>query len=140
MHYRFWYLSFVACVWNSTTCVWESPDHTATLNYELTLVNGDPNAADHNPFEYQFSFDKQVRAMVELKPAWSFNIQLSGAVVNSSFILSSFLLVNIWKCLLSSAFSPFCKINAFTGERSIKAAVEPELIFGCRCLPVSNFY
>lgn len=56
---RFWYLSFVACVWNSTTCIWESPDHTATLNYELTLVNGDPNAADHNPFEYQFSFDKQ---------------------------------------------------------------------------------
>ncbi|MPC57366.1 hypothetical protein E2C01_051345 [Portunus trituberculatus] len=57
----FWYLSFVACVWNSSTCTWQRSNHNASLQYQLTLVNGDPGAADHNPFEYQFSFDKQVR-------------------------------------------------------------------------------
>ena len=41
--------------------MWQRPDHIASLHYQLTLVNGDPSAADHNPFEYQFSFDKQVR-------------------------------------------------------------------------------
>ncbi|KAK8400591.1 hypothetical protein O3P69_003335 [Scylla paramamosain] len=56
---RFWYLSFVACVWNSSTCKWQRSNHNASLHYQLTLVNGDPSAADHNPFEYQFSFDKQ---------------------------------------------------------------------------------
>ncbi|XP_045134656.1 uncharacterized protein LOC123518106 isoform X2 [Portunus trituberculatus] len=56
---RFWYLSFVACVWNSSTCTWQRSNHNASLQYQLTLVNGDPGAADHNPFEYQFSFDKQ---------------------------------------------------------------------------------
>nr|XP_053631102.1 uncharacterized protein LOC128687589 [Cherax quadricarinatus]XP_053631103.1 uncharacterized protein LOC128687589 [Cherax quadricarinatus] len=55
---RFWYLSLVGCMRNSS-CEWQ---HVATplhVEYDLNIVNGKPNAADHNPFEYHFSFDKQ---------------------------------------------------------------------------------
>lgn len=33
------------------------------MEYDLNIVNGKPNAADHNPFEYHFSFDKQVSTL-----------------------------------------------------------------------------
>ncbi|KAG7164742.1 Transmembrane protein 145-like 1 [Homarus americanus] len=56
--YRFWYLSLVACMRNSS-CAWQHVPWPLEMEYDLNIVNGKPNAADHNPFEYHFSFDKQ---------------------------------------------------------------------------------
>lgn len=124
-HYRFWYLSFVACVWNSTTCVWESPSHTSTLNYELTLVNGDPNAEDHNPFEYQFSFDKQVRA------AESSGVQLHSARV-SLCLHSLITLINSGAAFLYLYFLLYDLISCKNGRISSYLVNQKLfLIFNC---------
>lgn len=55
---RFWYLSLVACSRNAS-CEWEHMKQPSTMRYDLTIVNGKPNAGNLNPFEYHFSFDKQ---------------------------------------------------------------------------------
>ncbi|ROT84334.1 membrane protein [Penaeus vannamei] len=55
---RFWYLSLVACVRNSS-CSWQHVRKPVRMEYDINIVNGNPNGADHNPFEYHFSFDKQ---------------------------------------------------------------------------------
>ncbi|CAL4107819.1 unnamed protein product [Meganyctiphanes norvegica] len=55
---RFWFLSLVACVRNST-CGWEHQKIPAQIKYSLHVVNGNPDTAKNNVFEYQFSFDKQ---------------------------------------------------------------------------------
>lgn len=55
---RFWYLSLVACIRNAS-CGWEHVRQPLVMEYDLNIVNGKPGAANHNLFEYQFSFDKK---------------------------------------------------------------------------------
>lgn len=74
--FRFWYISLVACYRNTTTCTWHHFDakkfpmggagaaSTATstdyeINYDIRLVNGNPNQSSSNPLTFQFSFDQQ---------------------------------------------------------------------------------
>lgn len=56
---RFWYVSLVACYRNLTTCKWHHITEEAELEYDIWLVNGNPNASSFNPLVYQFSFDRQ---------------------------------------------------------------------------------
>lgn len=64
--YRFWYLSLVACYRNTSSgnssdnCNFHHIEEEAELEYDIWLVNGDPNASSYNPLIYQFSFDRQV--------------------------------------------------------------------------------
>ena len=56
--HRFWYLSFISCYWQPTTCQWEKIEDNLQLNYDVWIVNGNPDAnARDNRFEYHFSFD-----------------------------------------------------------------------------------
>ena len=52
----------VACIQNRSTCKWEHVrDLNATISYDLTLVNGNPDSARRRHyFEYHFSYDTQV--------------------------------------------------------------------------------
>lgn len=61
--YRFWYVSLVACYRNLTTCKWHHIDQDLELEYDIWLVNGNPNVSSFNPLVYQFSFDRQVQEM-----------------------------------------------------------------------------
>ncbi|KAL1124209.1 hypothetical protein AAG570_001979 [Ranatra chinensis] len=56
---RFWYVSLVACYHNLTTCQWHHFPYDVEVDYDIWLVNGNPNTSGHNPFIYQFSFDRQ---------------------------------------------------------------------------------
>ncbi|XP_066992401.2 integral membrane protein GPR180 [Anabrus simplex] len=56
---RFWYISLVACYRNLSTCQWHHMTEEAELEYDLWLVNGNPNISSYNPPVYQFSFDRQ---------------------------------------------------------------------------------
>ncbi|KAG5678792.1 hypothetical protein PVAND_008427 [Polypedilum vanderplanki] len=59
---RFWYISFVACYRNTTTCEWEHYNGIPRkINYHLELVNGHPikDQNFYSPFIYHFSYDKQ---------------------------------------------------------------------------------
>ncbi|XP_049792786.1 integral membrane protein GPR180 [Schistocerca nitens] len=56
---RFWYISLVACYRNLTTCTWHHFPEEAELEYDLWLVNGNPNVTGFTSLVYQFSFDKQ---------------------------------------------------------------------------------
>ncbi|XP_025836717.1 transmembrane protein 145 [Agrilus planipennis] len=58
----FWFLSLVACYQNETTCEWEDfsrKDLHYELEYDIWLVNGNPNFSSINDLTYQFSFDHQ---------------------------------------------------------------------------------
>ncbi len=56
--FRFWYLSFISCYWHPTTCQWEKIDEDAQINYDIWIVNGNPESTIRdNRFEYHFSFD-----------------------------------------------------------------------------------
>ena len=56
--YRFWYLSLISCYWQPTTCQWEKVDDNFQINYDIWIVNGNPEANSRdNRFEYQFSFE-----------------------------------------------------------------------------------
>ncbi|CAF5149015.1 unnamed protein product [Rotaria sp. Silwood1] len=58
VHYRFWYLSLISCYWDPTTCHWEKVDDNIQINYDIWIVNGNPEAKTRdNRFEYHFSFD-----------------------------------------------------------------------------------
>lgn len=76
--YRFWYISLVACYRNTTTCTWHHFDASKfhanngsnskqanaksndfIINYDIHLVNGNPNQSSSNPLAFQFSFDQQ---------------------------------------------------------------------------------
>ncbi|XP_069698644.1 integral membrane protein GPR180 [Periplaneta americana] len=59
MQPRFWYISLVACYRNLTTCKWHHVNEEAVLEYDIWLVNGNPNVSSFNPLVYQFSFDRQ---------------------------------------------------------------------------------
>lgn len=56
---RFWYMSLVACYRNKTTCQWEHYDRHDELEYDIWLVNGNPNISGLNSLTYQFSYDRQ---------------------------------------------------------------------------------
>lgn len=69
---RFWYMAMVACYRNRSTCQWHAYDPTRltnrvpltvrnahTINYDIRLVNGNPNQSASHPLTFQFSFDKQ---------------------------------------------------------------------------------
>lgn len=56
---RFWYISLVACYRNTTTCNWEYYDKHDELDYDIWLVNGNPNNSGLNSLIYQFSYDRQ---------------------------------------------------------------------------------
>ncbi|KAL1458112.1 hypothetical protein WDU94_008286 [Cyamophila willieti] len=62
---RFWYLSLVACYLNTTSCKWQHLTEDLNINYDIWLVNGNPNHT-HNPLVYQFSFDRQNTAQMYL--------------------------------------------------------------------------
>lgn len=79
--FRFWYISLIACYRNTTTCTWQyfdakkfrsasktsndktartaSADYDFEINYDIRLVNGNPNQSTSNPLTFQFSFDQQ---------------------------------------------------------------------------------
>ena len=61
MYCRFWYASLVSCYRNATTCKWHHMSHDIQIDYDIWLVNGNPNSSSYNPLVYQFSFDRQVR-------------------------------------------------------------------------------
>lgn len=42
-----------------TTCKWEHYEQKAKLDYDIWLVNGNPNTSSLNKFSYQFSYDRQ---------------------------------------------------------------------------------
>ncbi|KAL7293736.1 hypothetical protein TKK_0012806 [Trichogramma kaykai] len=56
---RFWYISLVACYRNNETCQWEYYDKQDELEYDIWLVNGNPNNSGLNSLTYQFSYDRQ---------------------------------------------------------------------------------
>lgn len=81
---RFWYISIVACYRNETSCTWKhfnakkfrmasatklttgesnhqfmNGDYDYEINYDIRLVNGNPNQSSSNPLTFQFSFDQQ---------------------------------------------------------------------------------
>lgn len=56
---RFWYVSLVSCYRNTTTCQWHHMAHDIEIEYDIWLVNGNPNSSNYNPLVYQFSFDRQ---------------------------------------------------------------------------------
>lgn len=56
---RFWYMSLVACYRNTSTCQWEYYDKHDELEYDIWLVNGNPNTSGLNSLTYQFSYDRQ---------------------------------------------------------------------------------
>ncbi|CAG9816131.1 unnamed protein product [Phaedon cochleariae] len=57
----FWYLSMVACYLNTSTCEYqEYKTYTPyEIDYDIWLVNGNPNNSAFNTLTYQFSFDRQ---------------------------------------------------------------------------------
>lgn len=56
---RFWYVSMVACFRNTTTCKWQHYQRHDQLEYDIWLVNGNPNSSGLNALTYQFSYDRQ---------------------------------------------------------------------------------
>ncbi|KAI5736953.1 hypothetical protein M8J76_008819 [Diaphorina citri] len=61
---RFWYVSLVACYLNTSSCKWQYLNQEMNIDYDIWLVNGNPNHSTHNPLVYQFSFDKQNTAQM----------------------------------------------------------------------------
>lgn len=51
----------VACYHNTTTCEWHHYPSSIPyeINYDIWLVNGNPNNSAFNTLTYQFSFDRQ---------------------------------------------------------------------------------
>lgn len=56
---RFWYVSLVACYRNLLTCKWQHYEGHDELDYDIWLVNGNPNSSGVNALSYQFSYDRQ---------------------------------------------------------------------------------
>lgn len=57
----FWYISMVPCYRNEETCEWHhyEPNEHYEIDYDMWLVNGNPNTSSYNTLTYQFSFDRQ---------------------------------------------------------------------------------
>ncbi|KAK3094097.1 hypothetical protein FSP39_024103 [Pinctada imbricata] len=57
---RFWYVSMVSCYRNTTknNCSWvNNESENIEIEYDIWLVNGNPDSKHLNPFEHQFSFE-----------------------------------------------------------------------------------
>lgn len=54
-------MSLVACYRNETTCEWHNyePSRPYEIDYDIWLVNGNPNSSAYNTLTYQFSYDRQ---------------------------------------------------------------------------------
>lgn len=53
-------MSLVACYRNTSGgCDFHHIQGDSELEYDIWLVNGNPNASSYNPLVYQFSFDRQ---------------------------------------------------------------------------------
>lgn len=63
--FRFWFLSFLSC-YPDSNCSWVPQKEPLILAYDIWLVNGSPRLKYQNPFEHQFSFDKQDTAEIYL--------------------------------------------------------------------------
>lgn len=57
----FWYVSIVACYHNNVTCDWRYYESRTPyeIEYDIWLVNGNPNNSAYSTLTYQFSFDRQ---------------------------------------------------------------------------------
>ena len=52
----------VACRRNPKTCEWEHvADFDSEISYDLFVVNGNPEGRNKNIFEFQYSYDNQVK-------------------------------------------------------------------------------
>lgn len=51
----------VGCYLNETTCEWHhyQPKNPYEIDYDIWLVNGNPNSSSYDTLAYQFSFDRQ---------------------------------------------------------------------------------
>lgn len=60
-NFRFWYVSIVACYHNNVTCDWRYYESRTPyeIEYDIWLVNGNPNNSAYSTLTYQFSFDRQ---------------------------------------------------------------------------------
>lgn len=48
----------ISCYWNTSTCLWERVDDDVRINYDIWIVNGNPEGKSRdNRFEYHFSYD-----------------------------------------------------------------------------------
>ncbi|ESO94273.1 hypothetical protein LOTGIDRAFT_118765 [Lottia gigantea] len=59
---RYWFLSIVSCQLDrggsQPSCQWhDTSSDNVTIDYDIWLVNGDPDLKHYNPFEHQFSFE-----------------------------------------------------------------------------------
>lgn len=66
---RFWYVSIVSCYRDpmDSSCNWTtSVREDEEFEYDIWLVNGNPDTPHSNPFEFQFSFDEQDTAEMYL--------------------------------------------------------------------------
>ncbi|KAF7992105.1 hypothetical protein HCN44_001430 [Aphidius gifuensis] len=55
----FRYVSLVACYRNKQTCQWEWYNESLDIDYDIWLVNGNPNNSGSHSLTYQFSYDRQ---------------------------------------------------------------------------------
>ena len=56
---QFYYAILSSCILNDTTlpdCNWVKSTSRGSIDYDVWFVSGDPNAAKHDTFTYQFSF------------------------------------------------------------------------------------
>lgn len=52
-------MSLVACYRNKQTCQWEWYNESMEIDYDIWLVNGNPNNSGMHSMSYQFSYDRQ---------------------------------------------------------------------------------
>lgn len=66
--FRFWYVSIVACYRDQASCTWHhfdpkkfsnSSKRNYDIDYDIQLVNGNPDQSYSSRFSYHFSFEQQ---------------------------------------------------------------------------------
>ncbi|KFD72363.1 hypothetical protein M514_01714 [Trichuris suis] len=118
---RFWYLLLTNCLLNEH-CNWTKSNSRVRLNYDIWLVNGHPDRSGINPFEHQFSFERQ-DTMELFAFAFLLFLALAFAQLHScrkgekmvSLVLLAFLVMRVLGFLLHSFY---CLKFAFYGRAS----------------------
>ena len=109
-------MSLVACYRNTTTCQWEYYDKQDELEYDIWLVNGNPNTSGLNSLTYQFSYDRQNTielyllffvCYIILVPLQLYAVRLQKHPVTRLFT-ASLLLEFIAVCLILTHVVKFC--------------------------------